>query len=60
MQERLLEIVDDTRHSCCMLVGHNKGWEEMASSMAGTRIQLRTASAALLQVRRAACVCVWA
>eukprot|EP00798_Chlamydomonas_sp_ICE-L_P030021 gene30021-17915_t len=48
--ECLLEVVDDGRHHCVMCVGHNKGWEEAASSMSGSAVQLETASAALLQV----------
>ncbi|GFH24769.1 phosphoglycerate mutase family protein, partial [Haematococcus lacustris] len=33
-----------------MCVGHNKGWEEAASSWSGRAIKLGTATAALLQV----------
>lgn len=41
-----LNIADKT---CIMCVGHNRGWEEAASSFAGQAVKLRTASAALLQ-----------
>lgn len=57
LQECTLELVDDQKHSCVMLVGHNKGWEEAASSLSGQAIKLRTASAALLQVGRRRCCC---
>jgi len=50
LQECLLEVVDDSKNLCVMLVGHNKGWEEAASSFAGHAVKLKTASAALLQV----------
>ena len=32
-----------------MCVGHNKGWEEAASSFAKSAVRLTTASAALLE-----------
>ena len=31
----LLEVCDDGRNACALVVGHNKGMEEAASSMAG-------------------------
>ncbi|KAF5832652.1 hypothetical protein DUNSADRAFT_11397 [Dunaliella salina] len=50
MQECMKEVVHDKSHFCVMLVGHNKGWEEAASQLAGQAVKLQTASAALLQV----------
>ncbi|KAG2433041.1 hypothetical protein HXX76_008768 [Chlamydomonas incerta] len=47
--ECLLEVCDDARNRVVMCVGHNKGWEEAASQLAGQAVKLRTASAALLQ-----------
>lgn len=49
LHECLLEVVDDDRNQVVMCVGHNKGWEEAASSFCGQAVKLRTASAALLQ-----------
>lgn len=45
----LTEVLDDSKHFVVMCVGHNKGWEEAASSFCGQAVKLRTASAALLQ-----------
>lgn len=50
LTECLREVVDDARHHCVLVVGHNKGWEEAASTFAGCPIKLKTASAALLKV----------
>ncbi len=36
-----------------MCVGHNKGWEEAASSFARTAVRLSTASAALFETAAA-------
>ncbi|KAG2448681.1 hypothetical protein HYH02_006038 [Chlamydomonas schloesseri] len=47
--ECLLEVCDDAKNRVIMCVGHNKGWEEAASQLAGQAVKLRTASAALLQ-----------
>ncbi|MEW5302215.1 MAG: hypothetical protein WDW36_005018 [Sanguina aurantia] len=47
--ECLSEVVEDSKNSCVLLCGHNRGWEEAASAFAGQAIKLRTASAALLQ-----------
>ncbi|GAX79009.1 hypothetical protein CEUSTIGMA_g6449.t1 [Chlamydomonas eustigma] len=49
IEECLLEVCDDERHRCACIVGHNKGMEEAASSLAGCAVKLKTASAALLQ-----------
>lgn len=54
MQKCLLEILPtelhDDKYSTVMLVGHNRGWEEAASSFAKQTVRLKTACAALLQV----------
>lgn len=47
--ECLMEVADDSKTSCILCVGHNKGWEEAASAFAGKVVKLKTASAALLQ-----------
>lgn len=39
----------DDKYRTIMLVGHNKGWEEAASSFARQAVRLKTASAALLE-----------
>lgn len=39
----------DDEHSCVLCLGHNKGWEEAASSFAGTAIKLGHCYAALLE-----------
>ncbi|KAG2488010.1 hypothetical protein HYH03_013447 [Edaphochlamys debaryana] len=54
LTECLLEVADDRRTMCVMAVGHNKGWEEAASQLAGQAVKLRPASAALLQSAAAA------
>ncbi|KAJ9518852.1 hypothetical protein QJQ45_026099, partial [Haematococcus lacustris] len=54
LSECLLEVVNSDKHSCVMCVGHNKGWEEAASSWSGRAIKLGTATAALLQVSQLA------
>lgn len=40
-------------HSCCLCLGHNKGWEEAASSFAGETVRLGNAHAALLEAQGA-------
>eukprot|EP00959_Pyramimonas_sp_CCMP1952_P450863 9439849-Pyramimonas_sp.AAC.1 len=35
---------------CVMCMGHNKGWEEAASDLAGTTIKLNTGEAVLLEM----------
>ena len=44
----LLEVCDDGRNACALVVGHNKGMEEAASSMAG---QVRGMDCMARQVR---------
>lgn len=48
LQELISEVATDS-HTCILCVGHNKGWEEAASSFAGTAVKLKTATAAVLQ-----------
>lgn len=40
-------------HTCCLCLGHNKGWEEAASSFAGKDVRLGNSHAALLEGRGA-------
>jgi hypothetical protein len=40
---------DDGAHEVVMCVGHNKGWEEAACSLARTSVRLNTACAALFE-----------
>lgn len=49
LEECLTDVVDDARDFCVMCIGHNKGWEEAASSMVKSTVRLQTATAALLQ-----------
>ena len=35
-----MEVCDDGRNFCACVVGHNKGMEEAASSLAGTAVKL--------------------
>ncbi|KAG1655473.1 hypothetical protein FOA52_008667 [Chlamydomonas sp. UWO 241] len=53
IEECLLGVVSDDHNTCVAIVGHNRGMEEAASSMAGVAVKLRPASAALLQVAAA-------
>ena len=36
-----------------MCVGHNRGWEEAASELSGTPVELKTANACVLEARGA-------
>lgn len=36
--------------TCVMCIGHNRGWEEAASEFCGTNVELKSATAALLEV----------
>eukprot|EP00877_Chromochloris_zofingiensis_P009141 jgi/Chrzof1/4480/Cz14g14230.t1 len=49
LEECILSIASDTDNQCVMCVGHNKGWEEAASSFTKQAVRLNTASAALLE-----------
>lgn len=49
LEECIRSIAGDTRSTCIMCVGHNKGWEEAASAFAQQNVRLNTACAALLE-----------
>mmetsp|Transcript_22152 Transcript_22152/g.48617 ORF Transcript_22152/g.48617 Transcript_22152/m.48617 type:complete len:298 (-) Transcript_22152:171-1064(-) len=49
LQAALLERVSEST-TCVMCMGHNKGWEEAASDLSGTTIELKTGEAALLEM----------
>eukprot|EP01026_Neomeris_dumetosa_P080255 TRINITY_DN8858_c0_g2_i4.p3 TRINITY_DN8858_c0_g2~~TRINITY_DN8858_c0_g2_i4.p3 ORF type:complete len:116 (-),score=30.98 TRINITY_DN8858_c0_g2_i4:284-631(-) len=51
LSERILEEISQMKNTikCVMCVGHNKGWEEAASSFCGQEIKLSTSSVALLE-----------
>ena len=38
------------RHGCVLCLGHNKGWEEAASAMAGEKVVLKNGDAALFEM----------
>jgi phosphohistidine phosphatase len=48
LEECIAELADAS-DCCVMCIGHNKGWEEAASSMVAGTVRLKTATAALLQ-----------
>ncbi|KIY93249.1 hypothetical protein MNEG_14713 [Monoraphidium neglectum] len=49
LEECIRGVACDTANFCVMCVGHNKGWEEAASSFAKQAVRLHTASAALFE-----------
>lgn len=49
LEECIRGVASDAAHRCVMCVGHNKGWEEAASSLARRAVRLHTASAALFE-----------
>lgn len=50
LEEVVRSMACDAKNFCIMCVGHNKGWEEAASSFAKQAVRLGTASAALFEV----------
>jgi hypothetical protein len=46
---QITEIADDDCDHVVMCVGHNRGWEEAASSFAGRHVSLQTSCTALLR-----------
>lgn len=48
-QERITELAEDDRHFTVLCIGHNKGWEEAASSFVKQEVRLKSATAALIQ-----------
>ncbi|KAI8471818.1 MAG: hypothetical protein J3K34DRAFT_505539 [Monoraphidium minutum] len=49
LEECIRSVACDTANFCVMCVGHNKGWEEAATSFAQRAVRLHTASAALFE-----------
>lgn len=52
---QLLELVKESANKKLlnlpiMCVGHNRGWQEAASSFTGTQLELGTSNAALMQI----------
>lgn len=47
---QLLELAKDSANKIIMCVGHNRGWQEAASSYTRMPIQLGTSSAALMEI----------
>ena len=47
---QLLELAKDSANKIIMCVGHNRGWQEAASSYTRTQVQLGTSSAALMEI----------
>jgi len=53
LEDLIAEETAAKHEHCVMCLGHNKGWEEAASSFVGRSIRLKPANAALLQGRGA-------
>lgn len=49
----LLQVLSDVSESVStvLCVGHNKGWEEAATTLCGQAVRLKNACAALLELR---------
>lgn len=50
VRARLSEVSDEVK--TILVLGHNPGWEEMASELAEERIELKTAYAAVLESKK--------
>ena len=50
LMELIRDLGDVTRHSCVLCLGHNKGWEEAASALAGEKVALKNGDAALFEM----------
>jgi len=46
--ETIVETEAQSHHGCVLCLGHNKGWEEAASSFADQQVKLGNCSAAVL------------
>lgn len=51
VQDLIADETQDSAVKCVLCLGHNKGWEEAASSFSGRSVRLQPANAALLQGR---------
>lgn len=49
LQQCIIDAVKSSAATCVMCLGHNKGWEEAATSFTGTEVRLQPASAALME-----------
>ena len=49
VRERVARVDDDVQ--TVLILGHNPGWEELASALADKRVELKTAYAAFLEAR---------
>ncbi|DBA90882.1 TPA: hypothetical protein ACH3X2_004252 [Trebouxia sp. C0005] len=49
LQNVIVDACRQSMHDCVLCLGHNKGWEEAATSFAGHPVRLETANAALLE-----------
>ncbi len=49
LTERFARVADDVE--TVLVLGHNPGWEDMASTLSGDRVELKTAYAAILESR---------
>jgi phosphohistidine phosphatase len=49
VRERFATVPDDV--GTVLILGHNPGWEQLASELTGTQIELKTAYAAILESR---------
>eukprot|EP00271_Cylindrocystis_brebissonii_P018709 TRINITY_DN5428_c0_g1_i1.p1 TRINITY_DN5428_c0_g1~~TRINITY_DN5428_c0_g1_i1.p1 ORF type:complete len:313 (+),score=11.89 TRINITY_DN5428_c0_g1_i1:320-1258(+) len=52
LKETVVQYADSSSTTTVMCMGHNRGWEEAASVLSGTVVELKTANAALLEARR--------
>ncbi len=50
LMELIRDLGDVARHSCVLCLGHNKGWEEAASALAGEKVALKNGDAALFEM----------
>ncbi len=50
LMELIRSLGDVSRHSCVLCLGHNKGWEEAASALAGEKVVLKNGDAALFEM----------
>lgn len=48
LQDVITEETADSNATCVLCLGHNKGWEEAASSFVGEKVKLQPCTAALL------------
>jgi phosphohistidine phosphatase len=59
LMDLIRNLADTERHRCVLCLGHNKGWEEAASVLAGEQIQLNNGDAALFEFETVREEVVW-